>query len=81
MCCQGLSLKPHGGFHSFSAGRVIWPRRLDIPKIVTIVLILREQGIFIEYHDNGLVSMETKALSSFSHPPLTFLPSLVLVGP
>ncbi len=36
---------------------------------------------FIEYHDNGLVAMETDSLSSFSHKPLTFLLSLVPIGP
>ncbi len=37
--------------------------------------------VFTEYHDNGLVSMESNALSSFLHSPPDFLSSLVTVDP
>ncbi len=37
--------------------------------------------IFIEYHDNRLVAMETNALSSCGVSSPTFLPSLTAIGP
>ena len=52
-----------------------------MPKIVIVAPILSEQDSFIEYHDNGLVAMETNGFSSFSHTPSTFLPGLVPIGP
>ena len=52
-----------------------------MPKIVTVAPILSEQDGFIEYHDTGLVAMETNDFGSFSHTPSTFLPGLVPIGP
>ncbi len=52
-----------------------------MPKMVTVAPILSERAVFIKYHANGLVAMETNGFSSFSHTPSTFLPGLVPIGP
>ncbi len=41
----------------------------------------KNRVVFTEYYGNGLVSMESNALSSFSHSPPDFLSSLVTVDP
>ncbi len=78
---MGLALEWHCRFCSFLVDRLLWPNELRLQKFITNGQILEVQEAFVEYHDNRLVSMETNSVSSLQHPPSTFPPSLVLVGP